>query len=588
MAVAKKRRKSKAKKAKPKAKATTRAPKLSPEEKAQRKITAAHLRSARGIFDNLGFDAAPEVCGQHITFDGKMGELDDVFVLENLIVLAEYTAGTKAEKIKEHLQKKKIFFSKIMANPKGFVEFLSETFPDFKKRLDTKFHADDLRVKLVYASRYPFDDGVKQHVTEPIYLDYPTLMYFDNLAKAIKRSCRFEFFDFLGLKAHEVAEDGVFPKESAAETYHGSVLPEKASGYPPGYKVVSFYADAASLLRRAFVVRRNGWRASPHAYQRLVQHKKIDAIRRKLRTDEQVFVNNLIATLPEDVHPVMPDGKTIDVATLTATAPVKLSLPLRSNSVGMIDGQHRLYSYHEARQDDPKIAQLRKNQNLLVTGIIYPKDASRAERERFEANLFLSINSNQTSAPQDLRQEIEVILRPFGSVAIGRQVMQRLAQQGPLKGHVEAYFFEKGKLKTTSIVAYGLGPLIKLSGDDTLFRLFQHPNKPGIEAGTALDALEAYIQFVVTEINTMLGAARMNFADSQRWTSDPARPDRVLTVTFVIAFLIMLRMMVKNGDPITGSDLKKRLQFIDEFDTGAFRSSQYRRMAEAMYHEAFP
>lgn len=116
----------------------------------------------------------------------------------------------------------------------------------------------------------------------------------------------------------------------------------------------------------------------------------------------------------------------------------------------------------------PKIAKLRNEQNLLVTGIIYPPNTQREAAERFEATLFLAINSNQTNAPAALRQEIEVILKPFSPTAIGKQVMQRLAKSGPLQGHVEAYFFDKGKLKTTSIVSYGLGPLIKLGGDDSL------------------------------------------------------------------------------------------------------------------------
>jgi hypothetical protein len=65
-------------------------------------------------------------------------------------------------------------------------------------------------------------------------------------------------------------------------------------------------------------------------------------------------VNNLIATLPSDVHPELPNGKTADISKLTNTEPVKIRLPLRANSIGLIDGQHRLYSYYEAQEDDPK------------------------------------------------------------------------------------------------------------------------------------------------------------------------------------------------------------------------------------------
>ena len=49
----------------------------------------------------------------------------------------------------------------------------------------------------------------------------------------------------------------------------------------------------------------------------------------------------------------------------------------------------RTYAYHEG--DDiyePHIAKLRKIQNLLVTGILFPQKESKESRLKFEANLF--------------------------------------------------------------------------------------------------------------------------------------------------------------------------------------------------------
>jgi hypothetical protein len=55
-------------------------------------------------------------------------------------------------------------------------------------------------------------------------------------------------------------------------------------------------------------------------------------------------------------------------------------------------------SYHEGGKYEDEVAILRRKQNLLATGIVYPPGLPARERIQFEAALFLEINSNQTSA----------------------------------------------------------------------------------------------------------------------------------------------------------------------------------------------
>jgi hypothetical protein len=170
--------------------------------------------------------------------------------------------------------------------------------------------------------------------------------------------------------------------------------------------------------------------------------------------------------------------------------------------------------------------------------------------------------------------------------AIAKQVMQRLSASGPLAGHVETYFFEKGKLKTSSIVSYALGPLLKLSGTDSLFSVFKHSSKAGITDGTSGEALEEYLKFAVASINIFLSAVKSNVA-KDRWTTDRAQLGRRLTVTYVNAFLITLRMLIGKGKPIEFNSLKTALIGIDKFDFKAFHSSQYNRMAEKIFDKHF-
>jgi hypothetical protein len=92
--------------------------------------------------------------------------------------------------------------------------------------------------------------------------------------------------------------------------YHGSILPEAHSNFDAGYKVVTFYADPDSLLKTAYVLRKDGWRDSLNLYQRMISKPKIESIRRYLKTQKRVFINNIIVTLPSDVKPLSENLKT--------------------------------------------------------------------------------------------------------------------------------------------------------------------------------------------------------------------------------------------------------------------------------------
>ncbi len=532
------------------------------------------MRAVRALFKNAGFDRVPEVAEQDVEVLAQKGEFDDCFLYENLLVLVEYTTSS-SDKVSDHLKHKKIIFDRVTDNQTAFFDYLKQTFPLFAQRVAGGYHSHRYTVKIVYCSRNDFDSAVKDVVTSPAYLDYPLLKYFEKVASTVKMSVLPELLNFLDIPPSSIGIGGVFPKATTI-AYHGSLLPEEASGFPQGYKVVSFYADADALLERAYVLRRRGWRGSNKAYQRLLLPAKVEAIRNKLITSGQVAINNVIATLPSEVLPVNSDGHTLDVSAMHETAPVKITLPLKANTIGLIDGQHRLYSYYRTKDDDPKIAVLRHQQNLLVTGIIYPKDIGEGEAERFEAQLFLTINSNQSSAPPDLRQEIEVILNPLSSVAISKQVLEQLASSGPLFGHVERYFYDKGKLKTSSVVNFGLVPLLKLGGPDSLFNVFAASEKDRLSDGDAT-LLPEYLKHCVTHINMFLNAVKTNVS-SGRWTTDPKATRRLLTVTNINAFLITIRKLIEAGKPLDFASLKTSLTGFDAFDTKPYSSSQYNRM----------
>lgn len=274
--------------------------------------------------------------------------------------------------------------------------------------------------------------------------------------------------------------------------------------------------------------------------------------------------------------------KTIDTKELTSTAAVSIRLPNRANSVGIIDGQHRVFAYHETNDDDAKIARLRMQQNLLVTGVIYPKNISSDDREKFEAKLFLEINSTQTNAKSNLKQAIGLVLDPFANNSIAMRVLNGLARKGALAGHIEQFFFDKGKLKTSSIVSYALRPLVKISGNDSLYFLWSNSRKDELLQKADVDLLREYIDFCISMINVLLGSIRENL-DDYRWTTNVKVDKCVLTTTYVNAFLILLRILIENNVLIDFKHLSKKFVGINDFDFSAYRSSQYSRMADEIF-----
>ncbi len=552
----------------------------------RKKVQQEHRRLVRTVFRGSGFSRVDDVVDKPFTYDNQASDIDDVFVFENVVILCEYTVS-KSENIGSHLKNKKLFYDKVLADKSAFIEFLKEKFPTSVDKFPSGYHKSKLQVRILYCSRYEFDDHYKQNVPDIGYLDYPALRYFVSVVDAIKKSTRYELFHFLGLDIKNIGVNGKIIVSSGSAEYHGSILPEAHSNFDDGYKVVSFYADPDALLRTAYVLRADGWRDSLNLYQRMISKGKVEGIRSYLKREKRVFINNIIVTLPADVKPVDLDGNTIDSKTLVDTAPVVIKLPAKPNSVGLIDGQHRVFAYHETLDDDTAIAALRVQQNLLVTGIIYPEKTSIADREKFEAKLFLEINSNQTSAKSTLKQAIGMVLEPFSNESIAARVLGGLARTGPLAGRIQQYFYDTDKLKTTSIVSYGLRPLVKTRGSDSIFAIWPHPEKQKVADQSDENLLTEYIEYCVKSINVMLSAIRANIP-SARWETDPKVEGRVLATTYINSFLITMRLLIEKGVEIEIGHLKDALVGIGDFKYSAYHSSQYGKMAEEIVKVHFP
>jgi DGQHR domain-containing protein len=582
---------------------TTRRKKLTPQEKEQR----FQEKEIRTILKNIGFDRLQYIDGKEFIYDGRTSEMDDIFINENIILITEYTIASDPG---THLLKKKVFYDNINNDKRAFIEFLlsEDKLKSFQKyheeNIKDNYSKNQLRVQILYCSKNSVSDEHKNNIENVVFFDYHIVQYFKSLTKVIKRSSKYEFLDFIKISFNDFGSN--IKKSSFGNTnkFSGHILPEEKSSFEEGYKIVSFYIDAESLLKRSFVLRQNGWREIENIghYQRMFEAKKITSMRRYLADKNRVFINNIISTISVEKIKLYDDENNELIVNengqfvgdnATEVTPTLIEINDECNIIGLIDGQHRTYAYHEGDDSfESKISDLRTIQNLLVTGILFPKNISKQARLKFEANLFLEINSNQTNVRSQLKQEIELMISPFSSIAIGKRILSGLNKSGPLNNLIEQYWYEKGKIKTSSIVSFGLRPLIKIEdvkAQDSIFVIWDNKDKQKLKVknNSEFDLLEEYIDFSVEKIRDLLIALKINLADEKWKTYSPSTPKGLLTVTFVNGILNVLRLLIENNKINDIEGYKDKLKNIDNYDFKKFKSSQYRKMGQDIYDNYF-
>lgn len=549
------------------------------QEKARHR---AFNNTHRNIFERAGFSRLQPVDGIHFTYDGLKGELDDIFVLENVVVFAEYTRSNSGN-LGEHAKGKAGIHNKIAEDPVKFIEFFSTLSPGVSSWLENlAYTKKQIVASIVYASIDAVEDHHKALFKSSRFMSSAERSYFKSLTNSLKKSSRFEIFEYLSIKTQKIGSNGVVPTGAPFDPYNALLLPEEQSHFPTGFSVVSFYVDPDALLKRAYVLRRNGWRDGDRLYQRLIIPKKISSIRAHLKEKKRVFANNIVVTLPPEAKLSLEDGTPATNSTISTPTPVRLEVPRNSNSIGIIDGQHRIFSYYEDIFPDAEIDKFRIQQNLLATGLIYPDSMSVSDREKFEADLFLEINSNQSSAASDIIQAIWVVLDPFRPVSVARVVLNRLADTKPLKGSLAKTSIDAGKIPTSSIVSFGLQPLTKRSGEDSLFHLWDDDAaKTRLKAGKKNKAdLDLYISFCVKIVSDFLEAARISVGND-KWKIASKGGAGILSVTTINGMIILLRKLIKADKIIIGKPMPN-LSKLSSVDFNAYKSSQYADMASHM------
>ncbi|WP_293604474.1 DGQHR domain-containing protein [Polaromonas sp. UBA4122] len=547
--------------------------------------------STRAVFQRIGFDWIKSDDIQ-FTFDGRTGEIDDILVFENVLVIAEYTTGKPDS---GHLARKSILYEKILKQPGNWIAEYAGINESFSAAMAaSKYQPDEFQLFVCYASLHGADQEIETAFPHYRFLDGTRLRYFDALSKTIQRSAKHEFFNYLGVNLRKLGSR-IHSTEDDSKNFSGYLLPESNSGYQRGFKVVSFYADPATLLEMSYVLRKDSWRDPDGLYQRILIHGKIKSMRRYLTDAKRVFVNNIIVTLPpETVINDPTTGKNADNSQLVSVTPVKISIPRQASMIGLIDGQHRVFSYHDAPKDplDAEIAKQRMRQNLLVTGLIFPTSWTRQQKREFEAKLFLEINDTQARAKTLLKQSIEVLLNPFSTLAIAKEVINRMSRSGPLNGLLQTNFFDPpDRIKTSSIVSYGLRPLVKTDGDDSLYAAWSHKDKALLTDRTASqdrrnELLHFYIEFCAIQINEFLIEAKMAIGPD-KWRVSTPKDRQILGPTVVNGFFVCIRQLVESGNLLGRQHYAKKLTPLATVNFSTYTSSAWKSLGDKLFELCF-
>lgn len=584
--------------------ATKKRKRLSVEQKEQ----LAQKKEVRSTLMRMGFHRITGVEGKHFTYvNGKRSELDDVFILENVFLIVEYTIGAK---YKEHLAKKNLLYQGIFEEPESFVKFLLDDsrFELLKEYYDNTIkikypNLSQLQVRILYCSKSDIDAEYRRTVKKVNFFDLYVSHYFYYLSAALKKSAVNEFLDFLNISPSLFGEQ-IGVSQINSDSFDAYVLPEVKSFFKEGYKIVTFYMDPESLLKRAYVLRHEGWRekSSSIYYQRMADPKRITEIRKYLTKEKRVFINNIIVTMSANdvsffdgdrIIEVRDNGKFKNSESEFKTKPIRVSITNKPNCIGIIDGQHRVFAYHIGDDAyEETIAQMRREQSLLVTGVIFPRNEMVEERRKYEARLFSEINVKQVKIHSHLQQELSKMVEPFSLTSIGKDIVSELTSNGPLCGCLERYSFEKGRVKTASIVSFGLRPLIKIGDEsDSLFSVWDNPFKNKLltaKEESNYDIKNEYVVFCCDAIRELFIAVKSIFPSDEWKIYSPADKRGLLSITFINGFLNLLRMIIENEKALYRSEeYTKYLSAIGSFPFKSYKTSHYRRMGQDLYVKFF-
>ncbi len=517
--------------------------KLTPFQKKQK----AQKKDVVNIFKGLGFQYLSTE-GKNKKFGEITSDIDSAFLYENILLICEISLDSDT---KNHLLKTGRYFDEVNKNKKELLEWLKKDFSD-KFKLYNEYPTNRYKIRFVYINEHTIPEDKKNHYTKDDFcinfIDEKELKYFKKLSSAIKYSGKYELFKFLSLNVDDIGISTSEKNEPGIDS--AVILPEMNSGFPEGVRIVSFLMSASQLLQCAYVSRKDNWENKLELYQRLIEPSRIIKIRDFIAKQKKAFINNIVVSLPNTVTFYTEDvTKPIDLFSLDKIQNLTIKFPISYNSIGIIDGQHRLYAHYEADNNEKYekiIKDLRSRLYLLVTGLVFEKNFKTADRVKFESQLFLEINDNQKKVPALNLLTIISLKEPYSPVGVSLRVLNTLNRNSLFLKSFELSSFTPGKIKIPSLIKWGLADLLEISHErETLFKYWDNNNKLKLldENDSQFNELyDEYIKFCIEALTKYFSAVKKTFKSD--WDSQD-KDNRFFSVTSITGFVIAFRKSLK-------------------------------------------
>jgi DGQHR domain-containing protein len=543
-------------------------------------------RRIRAVFTNMGFEYFKTDL-KEAKFGVKTGELDAVFVFENLILIVEDTTAAKPF---DHAKNKKLLADQILANKPQFLAWLKGEFPGNEAL--AAYSANRFRVFFLYASLHDMDlsDDDVALLKPMLIVTSKALNYFYKLASNIRRSSRTELYRYLDLKSADIGQVTSSNQKSAIET--AIISPVDSTGFSNGIRLVSFMISADTLLRNAFVLRKDNWDLSIELYQRLIESTRINKIRKFVATEGSAFLNNIIVSLPADVAFQASDGTAVDLDDIQDYDGYRMTIPDEFNSICLIDGQHRVYAHYEGTDAlEPKVSAIRKKMHLLATGLVFPSEMGSLDRRKIESSIFLDINSNTKPVPPDVLLAIETLRDPYADIAVARQVLERLNKMSAFKNMFQLSQVEDAPIKVASIIKFALRYLVDIDeradGSHNLFTEWSRNDekRATLRKKKSPSLLAEYVEYAALNLNLYFSALR-SCHGSEWGTLD----SKITSTTVINGMIIALRRALPAIGLLNFAEYQTLVKgWVIDFSKANFTysSSQYGRFSVEVLRDMF-
>lgn len=522
---------------KPKVKKSKQKPKtrkkLTPDEKEQNELR----KTIKNIFSNCGFETL-NVNGIEFSIgEREKNELDHCFIYKNIIILVEDTISTRHE----HIQTKQQTAELIMKHKFDFLSLMNSKF-----KYDTSKYPN-ARWKIFYlyacSKKLGLSDSDISRFKPLRFIEPANLNYFLSMSSILKKSFIYEFFRYLGISNQEI---GTISDPSTTKCKVPIVYPTGITGLNNGVNIVSFMISADYLIRNGYVLRKDNWEESSGLYQRLITKNRIEKIREFVINNERTFFNNIIVSLPKNVKIYDQNDEIINLQDLDSFKNCTLELPDEFNSIGIIDGQHRIYSYYENNvldNKEVKVNDLRNRIYLLVTGLIFPNTWTSSQRREFESNVFVEINKNSKNVDKDVLLHIESTQNPFSKNSIARRILEKLNLSGVFKDKFQLSLVETGQIKVASIIQFALSYLVASDiSSNGLYQCWKNENSDIVIPDVLDNSIEEceellneYIKYCTSKISLYFSAIKQVYSDE--WENPNSK---ILKVFSLNAFIIAL------------------------------------------------